>query len=94
MAQPRMQVSATVLGGPDPRQLGEFYARLLEWTVVKNDPTWVMIKPPNGGTGLSFQLESEYAAHRDRSSPSRWASNRTASAFASPCSTSPTRWPV
>jgi catechol 2,3-dioxygenase-like lactoylglutathione lyase family enzyme len=55
-----MRISATVLGTPDPRGLGAFYARLLGWTVVKNDPEWVMVKPPSGGTGLSFQLEESH----------------------------------
>jgi len=62
MAQPRMRISATVLGTPDPPALGAFYARLLGWTVVKNDPVWVMVKPPDGGPGLSFQHEPTYVA--------------------------------
>jgi catechol 2,3-dioxygenase-like lactoylglutathione lyase family enzyme len=62
MAQPRMRVSATVLGAPDPRALGAFYARLLGWTVAKNDEVWVMLKPSGGGTGLSFQREPDYVA--------------------------------
>jgi catechol 2,3-dioxygenase-like lactoylglutathione lyase family enzyme len=60
MPQPRMRISATVLGAPDPPALGAFYSRLLGWNMVKNDPEWVMVKPPSGGTGLSFQLETEY----------------------------------
>ncbi len=60
MRQPRMRVSATVLGAPDPQALGAFYARLLGWTVVENEPEWVMVRPPSGGTGLSFQLEPDY----------------------------------
>lgn len=60
MAQPRMRLSATVLGAPDPPVLGAFYARLLGWTVVENDPGWVRVKPPDGGTGLSFQIEADY----------------------------------
>jgi catechol 2,3-dioxygenase-like lactoylglutathione lyase family enzyme len=60
VTQPPMRISATVLGAPDPPALGAFYARLLGWNVVKNDPEWVMVKPPAGGTGLSFQLESDY----------------------------------
>jgi catechol 2,3-dioxygenase-like lactoylglutathione lyase family enzyme len=55
-----MRISATVLGTPDPQELGAFYARLLDWTVVKNDPVWVMVRPPSGGTGLSFQHEPDY----------------------------------
>jgi catechol 2,3-dioxygenase-like lactoylglutathione lyase family enzyme len=60
MAQPRTRISATVLGAPDAQALGAFYARLLGWNVLENDPGWVRIKPPDGGTGLSFQDESEY----------------------------------
>jgi catechol 2,3-dioxygenase-like lactoylglutathione lyase family enzyme len=55
-----MRISASVLGGPDPQALGAFYARLLGWNVVKNDPVWVMVRPPGGGTGLSFQHEPDY----------------------------------
>jgi catechol 2,3-dioxygenase-like lactoylglutathione lyase family enzyme len=55
-----MRLSATVLGAPDPQALGAFYARLLGWTVVTNDPGWVMLRPAAGGTGLSFQHEAEY----------------------------------
>ena len=61
MTQPRMRVAATVLGAPDPRALGAFYARLLGWTVEENTPDWVTVGPPEGGgTGLSFQIEEGY----------------------------------
>jgi catechol 2,3-dioxygenase-like lactoylglutathione lyase family enzyme len=59
-SQPRVRLSATVLGAPDPQALGAFYARLLGWTVIKNDPQWVMVRPAAGGTGLSFQHEPDY----------------------------------
>ncbi len=60
MTQPRMRISATVLGTPDPPTLGAFYARLLGWAVVENHPGWVRVKPSDGGTGLSFQEEKDY----------------------------------
>lgn len=60
MDQPRMQLSATVLDSPDPQALGDFYARLLGWTVVTNEPDWVMVQPPAGRPGLSFQREEKY----------------------------------
>lgn len=60
MTQPRMRISATVLGAPDPEALGAFYARLLGWTVVTDEPEWVMVRPPDGGTSLSFQYEEGY----------------------------------
>ena len=60
MAGPRMRLSASVLGAPDPQALGGFYARLLGWTVMHSHPVWVMVRPPDGGTGLSFQHEPDY----------------------------------
>ena len=57
-------VSNTVLGTPDPPGLAEFYVQLLGWVYRDedhtSDDTWVVIKPPTGGTGLSFQLEAEH----------------------------------
>lgn len=52
--------SAAVLGTPDPRGLAAFYRDLLGWEQVADEPEWVMLRPPGGGSGLSFQLE---AAH-------------------------------
>lgn len=60
MSQPRMRVSATVCEAPDPRALAAFYKRLLGWTVVADEPAWVMLRPPSDSTGLSFQFESNY----------------------------------
>jgi catechol 2,3-dioxygenase-like lactoylglutathione lyase family enzyme len=57
VSQPRLTISATVLGTTDPPGLAEFYSRLLGWDITWNEPDWAMIKPPGGGTGLSFQLE-------------------------------------
>jgi catechol 2,3-dioxygenase-like lactoylglutathione lyase family enzyme len=57
MAEPRMKVSAMVLGAPDPAALARFYARLLGWEIVEEESGWVVIRPPSGGTGLSFQHE-------------------------------------
>ncbi len=60
MTQPRMWVSATVLGAADPQALGAFYVRLLGWTVAESQPDWVMVRAPYDGTGLSFQHEPDY----------------------------------
>jgi catechol 2,3-dioxygenase-like lactoylglutathione lyase family enzyme len=69
--QPRTRVSAAVLGPPDPRRLAAFYQRLLGWTRVADEPArpgappadgWVMLRPPSGGTGLSFQYEPDQVA--------------------------------
>lgn len=60
MTRPQMRIAATVLGAPDPKALGAFYASLLGWTVVDNQDDWVKIEPPSGGTGLSFQYERHW----------------------------------
>ena len=57
-------LSNTVLGTPDPAGLAAFYLELLGWVYRDGDPgpdeEWIVIKPPEGGTGLSFQLETEH----------------------------------
>lgn len=58
--QPRMSLSAVVLGARDPRELAEFYRALLGWRVVEDSPHWVRLAPESGGTGLSFQAEEHH----------------------------------
>ena len=71
MGRPRARVSAAVLGTPDPRALAAFYEQLLGWTRVVDEPAppgappedgWAMLRPPPGGTGLSFQYDPDYGA--------------------------------
>ena len=56
--RPRATLTSTVLGCPDPRALGRFYAQLLGWPIGTDDPEWVTLRP--GGPGLSFQLEPDH----------------------------------
>lgn len=59
--RPHAALSATVLGTPDPRGLARFYADLLEWDIVWDEPEWAMIRSPGERwRGLSFQLEAEH----------------------------------
>ncbi len=60
MAQPRMEFSAVVLGAPDPLELATFYSQLLGWRIAHQESDWVMLRAPDGGTGLSFQTEENY----------------------------------
>jgi len=60
MQRPRMTISDIVLGAPDVPALAEFYRQLLGWTKEEDDPGWTTLRPPEGGPGLSFQLESDY----------------------------------
>jgi len=54
------RLSATVLDTPDPRGLAAFYAGLLGWLTVENSSEWVVLRPPGGGVGLSFQREPQH----------------------------------
>ena len=58
--EPRLTFTGTVLDAPDPRELGDFYRRLLGWTVTASEPGWVKLEPPGGGAGLAFQAEPHY----------------------------------
>ncbi len=58
--RPHARLSTTVLGAPDARVLAAFYRELLEWDVVHDEPDWVMLRPPGGGVGLSFQEETSH----------------------------------
>lgn len=61
MAAPeRLSLTGTVLDAPEPRELAEFYRRLLGWTVVTEEPDWVKLAAPEGGPGLAFQREPQY----------------------------------
>ncbi len=60
-----LELASTVIGTPDPRGLAAFYVDLLGWGVRQpddGDPDWVVIKPPGGGPGLSFQAERDHVA--------------------------------
>ena len=54
------QLSSTVLDTPDPRGLATFYRELLGWRAVEDSSEWVVLRPPEGGVGLSFQLEPQH----------------------------------
>jgi catechol 2,3-dioxygenase-like lactoylglutathione lyase family enzyme len=57
---PSFALTATVLGTPDPRGLARFYQRLLGWPIRDDEEEWATLRPGDGSTGLSFQLESAH----------------------------------
>jgi len=44
----------------DAHEMAAFYGRLLGWEVTRREPEWVLMRNPDGGTGLSFQAEAGY----------------------------------
>ena len=57
---PSFRLTATVLGTPDPPGLVRFYQRILGWPIRDDSPEWATLRPSDGGTGLSFQLEADH----------------------------------
>lgn len=56
----RITLATVVLDCPDAHALADFYLKLLGWEMVRSDHDFVLIKPPEGGTRLSFQSEADY----------------------------------
>ena len=57
---PVARLTAPVLGTPDPRGLARFYQRLLGWPIRDDEAEWATLRPEDGSTGLSFQLETDH----------------------------------
>ena len=57
---PGFTFTASVLGTPDPRGLARFYQRLLGWPMPDDTDEWATLRPADGNTGLSFQLERDH----------------------------------
>ncbi len=49
-----------MLGALEAQQLAAFYERLLGWPIAIDQGDWVMLRDPEGGTGLSFQSEPDH----------------------------------
>jgi len=57
---PSFSLTATVLGTPDPQGLARFYQSMLGWPIRDDTPEWATLRPADGSTGLSFQLETDH----------------------------------
>lgn len=60
MPRPATKLTATVIGSPQPRSLARFYAQLLGWELRRDEEEWATVRSPEGGPGLSFQLEEHH----------------------------------
>jgi len=58
--RPRFTLATVVLDCPDAHVLAEFYRQVLGWEVTFTEPDWVLMRHPDGGTGLAFQSEPGY----------------------------------
>jgi len=58
--RPVLELTTVNIGAPDPGALARFYGDLLGWEIRVEEPDWVVLKNPDGGATLSFQIESDY----------------------------------
>ena len=57
---PELTLTTVNVGAPDPGALARFYERLLGWKITREEADDVMLGPPGGGVGLSFQREVDH----------------------------------
>lgn len=56
----RIKLRTLVVDCPDAQALSRFYSALLGWEATAREDDWVLMRDPNGGTGLAFQSEECY----------------------------------
>lgn len=57
---PKPSLATVCIDCADAHELSAFYCRLLGWEPTLTEPDWVLVRNPDGGTGLSFQAEEDY----------------------------------
>jgi catechol 2,3-dioxygenase-like lactoylglutathione lyase family enzyme len=60
VSNPELTLTGINIDAPDPALLARFYQRLLGWEIIDEQEDDVMLAPPGGGVGLSFQREVNY----------------------------------
>jgi predicted enzyme related to lactoylglutathione lyase len=55
-----IRLSTLNINTPDPRGLAEFYARLLDWEIVTDEPGWVVIGHGDDYVRVSFEEDANY----------------------------------
>jgi hypothetical protein len=57
---PTLRFTTVNVSAPDPHLLGRFYHQLIGGELKADEPDWVVLRPPGGGVGISFQTETSY----------------------------------
>jgi catechol 2,3-dioxygenase-like lactoylglutathione lyase family enzyme len=58
---PALRLETVNLDCADAAVLAAFYGRLLGWPITYRDDDFILLRDPQGGTGLSFQARPDYA---------------------------------
>lgn len=56
----KIKMRTLVIDCRDVLKASDFYAALLGWEKTEVEQSWVLMRDPAGGTGLSFQAEPGY----------------------------------
>jgi hypothetical protein len=59
-AVPTVTFRTVCLDCSDAQAMARFYGTLLGWTPTVTEPGWILMRDPNGATGLSFQQDDRY----------------------------------
>ena len=59
--EPTLRFTTVNVSAPDPHLLGRFYQQLIGGELNADEPDWVVLRPPGGGVGISFQAETIYS---------------------------------
>jgi catechol 2,3-dioxygenase-like lactoylglutathione lyase family enzyme len=59
---PTFRLETICIDCADAHAMAAFYGRLLGWERTIAEANWVLMRDPEGGTGLSFQAERDYRA--------------------------------
>ncbi|WP_460960727.1 VOC family protein [Parasphingorhabdus pacifica] len=59
-----LRLAAFAIDSRNPRELAEFYGRLLGWAIDESatEDDWVVLADPSGGTSLAFQHDPDQIA--------------------------------
>jgi catechol 2,3-dioxygenase-like lactoylglutathione lyase family enzyme len=57
---PTFRIETICIDCADAQAMADFYGRLLGWEPTIREPSWVLMRDPAGGTGLSFQAAPHY----------------------------------
>ncbi len=58
--RPSLRIQTVNIDCADADPMADFYGRLLGWDVTYRDEGFILMRDPDGGTGLSFQAREEY----------------------------------
>ncbi|WP_203337366.1 VOC family protein [Nocardioides limicola] len=58
--RPRVSLATVCLNCADAHELGRFWSAFLGWPITRTEPHWVLLRDPEGHTGISCQAEADY----------------------------------